>query len=71
MTMTLRNLIAHLIDGAEVEFNENTGNGFQHGLRATFKNGWQLSVQWHWGNYCDYLRQEPPVLAGGRPHTGS
>jgi hypothetical protein len=27
----------------------DTGNGFQ----MTFANGWTVSVQWNYGNYCD------------------
>lgn len=30
-------------------FNNNRHNGFQ----MTFENGWTISVQWTWMNYCD------------------
>ena len=37
----------------KTNFRITDGKGF--GL--TFENGWTVSVQWGWGNYCDNFRR--------------
>lgn len=40
-----------------LEANERDGRGF----RITFANGWAVSVQWSFGNYCENANKEKPL----------